>query len=190
MRWQDQSETPALPPMSDFMATLSAADRAHLRNSNQTVPRVVIGGACLKAMYDHVALSEAELGGLIVGRAYAAVGCQDAALVVAEHAVASRTSDSTGVSLRMETEVWDRARPYLDAGALVLGWYHSHPDLGAFFSLTDRETHRHFFRGAYSLGIVIDPVRQELGAFLGPACVQIPSGNLLMTGAPAEIRIP
>ena len=50
----------------------------------------------------------------------------------------------------------------------VVGWYHSHPGLGAFFSGTDRETQHAFFRQPYSLGLVVDPLRAELACYAGP----------------------
>ncbi len=43
---------------------------------------------------------------------------------------------------------------------MVVGWYHSHPNLGAFFSGTDRATQRAFFNRPYSVGLVVDPVRR------------------------------
>jgi hypothetical protein len=51
---------------------------------------------------------------------------------------------------------------------MVVGWYHSHPNLGAFFSGTDRKTQRSFFSQRYSLGLVADPVRSEEAWFVGP----------------------
>jgi proteasome lid subunit RPN8/RPN11 len=130
-------------------------------------------------MLQHLGGARVERGGLLVGQAYGSEG--DAPqLIAASLNVESRTFDATGVSLRMETEVWEAARPLLSAGALIVGWYHSHPDLGAFFSDTDRTTQRNFFRQPYSVGIVIDPVREELKAYLGPGCKQIPAENVIV----------
>jgi proteasome lid subunit RPN8/RPN11 len=53
------------------------------------------------------------------------------------------------------------------AGERVVGWFHSHPDIGAFFSGTDRRTQAAFFAQAFSVGWVIDPVRGEEAWFLG-----------------------
>jgi proteasome lid subunit RPN8/RPN11 len=50
----------------------------------------------------------------------------------------------------------------------VVGWYHSHPGLGAFFSHTDRRTQQAFFAHAYSVGWVVDPLRGESAWFVGP----------------------
>lgn len=178
MRWEDQSETVTLPDASVFLQTLDAVDRERLRALENELPRVVVLAACLHEMRAHLETSQDELGGLLIGRAYR--GPADIQTIVVHSSLASRVFDSTGVSLRMETEIWDRARPMLDAGALAVGWYHSHPNLGAFFSETDRTTQRSFFRNAFSVGIVIDPVRDEMRAFVGPDSTKVPDENLIV----------
>ena len=179
MQWQDQSETLALPAYDSLLTSLAPTDRARLQAIDNELPRVVIAAACLAAMHDDVALSPDERGGLLIGRAYA-----DPQVVVAEQSVAARAFNSTGVSLRMESEIWEQARPLLKDGLMVVGWYHSHPNLGAFFSDTDRTTQRHFFRNAFSLGLVIDPVRNELSAYVGPDSTHIPEANVIVTESP------
>ena len=111
-----------------------------------------------------------ELGGLLLGAAYvprelgAAIrGC----LTVADRIVESVQCRTSSVSLAMDTEVWDRARQLLGPATQVVGWYHSHPNLGAFFSGTDRRTQRAFFSHPYSVGLVVDPIRNEQAWFYG-----------------------
>ena len=186
MRWQDQSEAPALPPATAFLEKLGVLDGARLTQRGNTLPRVILTADCFDAITFHLAKARTELGGLLLGQAYAGLnGRTDAQILVASRSVASQAFDSTNVSLRMEAEVWTAARRFLDTGDRVLGWYHSHPDLGAFFSDTDRTTQRAFFRQPYSLGIVIDPVRQELKAYLGPDSAEIPPENVMVYGARA-----
>ena len=67
----------------------------------------------------------------------------------------------------MNTEIWQRVNDHIDDKNVVIGWYHSHPNLSAFFSSTDRYTQRNFFNNDYSVGLVIDPVRNEEKLFLG-----------------------
>jgi proteasome lid subunit RPN8/RPN11 len=83
-------------------------------------------------------------------------------------AIAATDFASSGVSLRMESGVWEQARCRLRPTELVVGWYHSHPGLGAFFSHTDRRTQRGFFPHAYSVGWVLDPLGGESAWFVGP----------------------
>jgi len=86
------------------------------------------------------------------------------------------------VSLAMGTEIWDRARDLMArAGSMVVGWYHSHPNLGAFFSGTDRATQRAFFNRPYSVGLVVDPVRGEEAWFVGPASTPLRIESVLTT---------
>jgi proteasome lid subunit RPN8/RPN11 len=68
----------------------------------------------------------------------------------------------------MDTEVWGRARQEHREPETVVGWFHSHPGLGAFFSGTDRRTQAAFFRMDYAVGLVIDPRREERAWFMGP----------------------
>lgn len=87
-------------------------------------------------------------------------------------------TDATGssISLRMEASVWESARQEIqrlqDANnqkdLRVVGWYHSHPGIGAFFSQTDRETQASFFNHPYSVGWVIDPADGDNAWFFGP----------------------
>jgi proteasome lid subunit RPN8/RPN11 len=79
----------------------------------------------------------------------------------------------------METSVWDRARAALAAGELVVGWFHSHPRLGAFFSDTDRRTQAAFFNHPFSVGWVIDPFANEEAWFLGADAESIPPTRVL-----------
>lgn len=41
----------------------------------------------------------------------------------------------------------------------IVGWWHSHPDLGCFLSPTDLKTQQHFFPESYQVALVIDPIR-------------------------------
>ena len=63
--------------------------------------------------------------------------------------------------------MWDRARQALRPLELIVGWYHSHPGLGAFFSATDRRTQAAFFPHPYSVGWVIDPELDDEAFFVG-----------------------
>jgi proteasome lid subunit RPN8/RPN11 len=73
----------------------------------------------------------------------------------------------------METEVWNRASGLLQSGLMVVGWYHSHPNLGVFFSGIDRATQSAFFNHPYALGLVVDPIRKERKCFFGGASEEL-----------------
>src|SRR5438105_12337427 len=59
-------------------------------------------------------------------------------------------------------------------GKALIGWYHTHPDLGVFLSPTDLEkTHRVLFAEPFQVALVYDPVRQRAGYFFweGPQII-------------------
>jgi hypothetical protein len=74
---------------------------------------------------------------------------------------------SSGISLSMESGVWESPRVALRPLELIVGWYHSHPGLGAFFSASDRRTQAAFFPHPYSVGWVIDPELDDEAFFVG-----------------------
>ncbi|MEZ5739441.1 MAG: Mov34/MPN/PAD-1 family protein [Burkholderiaceae bacterium] len=126
-----------------------------------------------RAVLDHLRAAPVEQGGLLLGRVCRRPG-DDAMLLIVEEAVAARQSQGTGFSLRMAAGVWSDAGVRLnrlqerDPAARVLGWYHSHPGLGAFFSATDCRTQASFFHHRWSLGWVIDPLDDSHACFVGP----------------------
>ena len=130
------------------------------------------------AITRHLASEPAELGGLLLGRVYhrrfAAAGNYPWITRV-EHALPSHEYSNSSVSLRMGTEVWTRAGQHFQRGLIVVGWYHSHPNLGVFFSGTDRATQSAFFNHPFALGLVVDPVRQERKCFFGAASEELPA---------------
>jgi proteasome lid subunit RPN8/RPN11 len=133
----------------------------------------------------HLTDETTEQGGLLIGRAWANTNTPpNIARVEIVEAIASVSNVATGFSLKMGTQVWTAANARIAQLAqlgtpqlLIVGWFHSHPRLSAFFSATDRATQSAFFNHAYSVGWVIDPVaqlaEQHQAFFLGPDCVQI-----------------
>ncbi len=53
-------------------------------------------------------------------------------------------------------------------GEVLAGWWHSHPNLGIFYSQTDKNTQREIWRAPWQIGIVVDPIRNDFGVFQGP----------------------
>jgi hypothetical protein len=111
--------------------------------------------------------------GAPAGEAIEAVPRVPPTLVHVLGAVAGAGAEATPVSLRLPAGTWDAARARLGAGDRVVGWFHSHPGLGAFFSETDRATQAAFFSLPGCLGWVIDPVRGEQAWFVGAASQEL-----------------
>lgn len=125
----------------------------------------------------HLRSQPFEQGGLLIGRAWRA-DCAEGPVchVRIDLAVAADEANGSAIALRMESSVWSAARAALRPGELIVGWYHSHPGLTAFFSDTDRRTQRAFFYHEYSIGWVIDPWSGDEALFIGPGCDPISRG--------------
>ncbi len=124
----------------------------------------------------HLQACDVEQGGLLVGRPFAHPQSGELAHVRITGFAPADDAQGTAFSLRMGSGVWQAAQSLLGADDLIVGWYHSHPGLTAFFSDTDRQTQRAFFNNAYSVGWVIDPVSCDEAFFLGGDCAVVQRG--------------
>jgi proteasome lid subunit RPN8/RPN11 len=149
-------------------------------------PVVALHAPAIASASQHVGASRLERGGLLLGEPFGTDG-GDPRIVLVEvrAAIPSREDDATALSLRMHDGVWDAARDALRPGEVVVGWYHSHPGIGAFFSATDRRTQAGFFREPWSLAWVIDPQRDEHAWFAGPRSQSVPIAAIM----PIDVRI-
>ncbi|MGE0797196.1 MAG: Mov34/MPN/PAD-1 family protein [Lautropia sp.] len=147
-------------------------------------PTVWIAPAVERAVRAHLAGGLVERGGLLIGIAFADPASGAVSEVGVLDSVAAGDADGTPVSLRMAPAVWSAAQARIAAAApasgdhprRIVGWYHSHPGLTAFFSDTDRQTQRAFFAHDYSIGWVIDPINDLEALFVGADCAPIPRG--------------
>jgi proteasome lid subunit RPN8/RPN11 len=124
-----------------------------------------------------------EMGGLLIGSVHTVADTDTGFVVAVEDTARADWFDGTGVSLKMDSAVWEAARARLKEGQSVIGWYHSHPNLGAFFSGTDRRTQKAFFAHPHALGLVIDPVRCEEKWFIGPDSLELMPRQILSLDA-------
>jgi proteasome lid subunit RPN8/RPN11 len=174
MRWHDLAAAP-VPEVSDFLRALQQRDAASARRLRQALddrpadsstPLVALEAAAMETALYSVAGFAHERGGLLLGTVFRDAD-RPSAMVQVRLAVPGHETEASPVSLTLETAVWDAARAQLQPGEQVVGWYHSHPGLGAFFSATDRRTQAAFFREPHSLGWVIDPVGVSQAWFAG-----------------------
>ena len=172
MRWTEQVAELPLQPLAALAARLPGIDA--LLGELAPVDGLVIAvdAAAEDDVLRHLGSYGEERGGLLLGEVYAegATACGSRVVHVTQ-SVAATEFASSGVSLRMASGVWEEARRRLRPVELVVGWYHSHPGLGAFFSRTDRRTQRAFFAHPYSVGWVLDPQGGESAWFVGPDSV-------------------
>jgi proteasome lid subunit RPN8/RPN11 len=72
------------------------------------------------------------------------------------------------MSVTFTHETWEAVHDELskrEDKARVVGWYHTHPDFGIFYSAPDVFVHRNFFGLEGQVGVVVDPIRDERGVF-------------------------
>jgi proteasome lid subunit RPN8/RPN11 len=181
MRWAEAEPDLRIFPLADFLSGRSILDAVQFCAALNNGSVVIINKECRKFCISFVSQRSVEMGGLLLGHVYgvSAEGNGNH-LIAVRAAIPSTHFSATGVSLRMEPQVWEEARQRADIeGLWVVGWFHSHPNLGAFFSGTDRETQKRFFSHSYSLGLVIDPVRNEERWFVGASSVEVPDQRIV-----------
>jgi proteasome lid subunit RPN8/RPN11 len=179
MKWKDSSPDIGALSLSDLTRDLTLTDALRLVLLSREQPFVFIDEKVDDRIIGHLNTSRLEQGGLLIGYVYSTDSLRDGVSAIQiTNSAESHESDSTGVSLSMSSKVWQVANSQTENGEFVVGWYHSHPNLGAFFSGTDRHTQRSFFNNAYSLGLVIDPIREERKWFLGPDCVELDANRI------------
>lgn len=167
MRW---TEKPPELPLQPLSALRTRAPGLSACASSAPGLLVIVTDDVREAVLRHLRGSQDEQGGLLLGEVFTAdesVGVAASRAVVVSQAIPALDFASSGISLRMEAGVWDRARRALGPLELIVGWYHSHPGLGAFFSATDRRTQAAFFPHPYSVGWVIDPELDDEAFFVG-----------------------
>jgi proteasome lid subunit RPN8/RPN11 len=168
MRWVEQPPQLPLQPLGALDRRDSALAESISQAADEQGLHIAVAAGARATALQHLASHREECGGLLLGEVF---GDGDdparSRAVLVTQAVAAEEFASTGISLRMSSGVWERARGRLGPLELVVGWYHSHPGLGAFFSATDRRTQRAFFPHAYSVGWVADPSTGESAWFVG-----------------------
>lgn len=107
-----------------------------------------------------------ELGGALLGQAYRH---KSGVIVEVKAALPASSSDHGPVHFTFSADSWsklhrDRAAHY--ANLDIVGWFHTHPDLGVFYSSDDVVVHSAAFTQPWHVGLVVDPVREE-AAFFG-----------------------
>lgn len=108
---------------------------------------------------------DCELGGALLGHAYRH---KSGVIVEVMAALPAVNADHGPVHFTFSADSWPRLQrdrsthyPNLD----IIGWFHTHPDLGVFYSGDDVVVHSAAFTLPWHVGLVVDPIRQEAGFF-------------------------
>lgn len=155
-----------------------------------------ISGRVCRGLADHGAESNEhgrEVGGIVVGhwcKQQRADGKSEHTLSLTD-LIAVASYDSSSAHISFTERAWVRAEEeltekYASAGKIRLGWYHTHPIQGIFFSSKDHSAHS-IFSEPYQFALVIDPLRMEAGWFYwasyedrilaGPICFALIRGR-------------
>jgi proteasome lid subunit RPN8/RPN11 len=106
-----------------------------------------------------------EVGGVLLGYAYHYDGVL---FLDVRAAIPAVTADHGPVHFTFTADAWaqlhkDRTQRYPDLD--IVGWFHTHPDLGVFYSSDDVVVHSAAFVMPWHIGLVVDPVREECALF-------------------------
>ena len=139
------------------------------RGMENQFSKVYIKQGALETLEDHLASNlRVEQGGILFGNAYEDPNY--GIYVEINVAIPAPATVGSGVHLEFTSDSWQNIISYARSQhpqENIVGWYHSHPNLGVFMSGTDMNTQRAFFYHPWCLSIVRDPVRNSTGYFLG-----------------------
>jgi proteasome lid subunit RPN8/RPN11 len=157
----NDSELTEAPPAAPRSTLLHGAEPA----AGQV--RVAMSQLSLRQVEGH-ALQDLsrELGGVLLGEAGSD---EDGHFVKVRASLPVRTADHGPVHFTFTADSWaqlheERGQRYPELD--IVGWYHTHPNLGVFYSADDVVVHRAAFVMPWQVGLVYDPVRGE-GCLVG-----------------------
>jgi len=111
-----------------------------------------------------------EVGGILAGYRDTRIAGDGRTLyrVVLTDVIALPCEDSSPCHLTFDSRCWavvqKEMMPLAAEGKCRLGWYHTHPTQGIFFSDHDRDAH-HIFREPHQFALVVNPRTMEAGVF-------------------------
>lgn len=106
-----------------------------------------------------------ECGGFLLGRRGFD---QEGAFLLVDTTLQAQETVGKATSLKFTHETWavlDEQISKIEPRPNIIGWYHTHPGMGVFYSAQDRFIQEHFFAGEQSLGIVLDGGYEKMGIY-------------------------
>lgn len=154
--------TPEVEPASNPPKAPASALHLHGHAPAGDQVRVFISQAALARIDEHANSDlDREVGGVLMGHLREGESHLSIDVLAALPAV---SEDYGPVHFTFTADAWarihqDRSDQYPDLQ--IVGWYHTHPDLGVFYSADDVVVHSAAFVMPWQVGLVIDPVRLE-----------------------------
>jgi proteasome lid subunit RPN8/RPN11 len=148
-------------------STLIGSSRLHGKVLREEQVTVLLNQAALRQLEDHCfQVLDAEIGGVLLGK----FERQNIRNYILVEAILPVQSDDYGpVHFTFTADSWanlhkEKAENFADLD--IVGWYHTHPGLGIFYSADDVVVHSAAFVLPWHVGLVIDPVFKQ-GCFFG-----------------------
>jgi len=182
-------------PLARHSYAESVPEVSYQLRSGGSVTTTICGRVC-RALAEHCGESNVhgrEVGGILVGsnceRRNAFRGREFSVFVT--DLIPIRSFDSSSAHVSFTEDDWIAAerelqQKYAPEGKCQLGWYHTHPLQGVFFSIQDRRAHE-IFPQPYQFALAIDPRTMEAGFFHwssyeervmgGPICFNLHRGG-------------
>jgi len=127
---------------------------------------VFIHDRALRGIQEHARSdTSVETGGALLGGLHRDGGRQ---FVEVTDFVPATSVQQSSAQITFTHDTWaeiEAERERRAPDALIVGWYHTHPDLGVFLSDADRFIQEHFFKEPWQVALVLDPVRGDFGLF-------------------------
>jgi proteasome lid subunit RPN8/RPN11 len=126
-----------------------------------------------------------EQGGILFGNAYE--DSRFGIYVEITAAVPAPQTIGTVAHLEFTPDSWLSIMNYARAQhptENLVGWYHSHPNHGVFMSSVDMRTQTAFFSHPWCLSVVCDPIRRNIGYFLGKTARPVKPVQFSLFGKP------
>jgi len=161
--WTEREDVyrPILLPIGDFTRRRGIPGSSY--------QKVFFSKEALRTLIRHLDTDpQIEQGGILFGNAYR--DSRFGIYVEITAAVPAPQTIGTVAHLEFTPDSWLSIMNYASAQHStenLVGWYHSHPNHGVFMSSIDMRTQTAFFSHSWCLSVVCDPIRREIGYFLG-----------------------
>jgi proteasome lid subunit RPN8/RPN11 len=155
---------PALRPLEDSQRWNSSYDSGGL----EPVVSVFMTRPAYIRVCVHACSASIEVGGALVGE-----WCADREtgeqFVIVKHVLPARFTRQGAVYLTFTQDSLVDLHDQIEKrfpGERIVGWYHTHPQMGVFLSHYDTWLHSHFFPEPWQVALVVEPFSSVAGFFI------------------------
>ncbi len=167
MYWKEETSDVVIFPIDEFpWENNPHLDQNQFDSHLKKNSIVIFSKDCWNNVWKFGQGSDKEVGGLLIGNLW---NKNSNYLYYICDFTFSEKMESSYFYLIMKQDLWSKANQIIEGTSLLIaGWFHTHPNMGAFYSQTDRKTQKNFFNFDYSLGLVFDPYREDYKIYISP----------------------